>query len=435
MAFRRKSLLLCIGLLAAGLAVFLLWPSQKQPRVGLPDGSSITLQGVSYEKRLRLRAGNEWRDHLGAMLPESLARKLDARFITFGGETNALNLWLDWDDYRTWSAPNLRCVAVDEHGCELGLDTPSFHMVTPRRQVMTVEFKEFPRRSKQFLIRLYQAGTNNSWAVVAELPVRNPAQRPAQVWKAEPLPIRQRLGETEFSLLAVQTGVMAGRLPLAPAKPGEIGGVAVTISWAPSTTPDWEWVGIKGITDAQGQTGASGGYVSSGIGRDRIQFVSGAGLCLEEPAWKMELQFARASNFSSNELWIIDAVPVPPPSTNFITDIATERHGVWLHFRGIVPVDAREPRAKRGMNKPAAHVVCTNLPPDLQFTLLKAVNNDGRELRPIGTSRDGDDFVFGLALDSNVKTVDLTFAMTRRVTKEYLVKPTRIPDREFQRHR
>jgi hypothetical protein len=435
MAFRRKPVLLCIGLLVAGLIVCLLWSPGKPPRVHLPDGSSITLQGVSYEKRLRLRTGNDWRDYLGAILSQSLARKLDARFITFGGETNALNLWLNWDDYRTWSVPNLRCVTVDEHGCELGLDTPSFHMVTPHRQVMTVEFKEFPRRSKHFLIRFYQTGTNNDWAVAAELSVRNPAQRSAPVWKAEPLPIRQRIEKTEFSLLSAHTGVMAGRLPLEPAKPGEMGGVAVTIARAPGTTPDWEWVEVNRIMDALGQNGGRGGHVSVGMGPDRIRFVTRAGLCVEEPAWKMELQFARVSNFPSNELWNIDAVPVPRPSTNFITDITSERHGVMLHFRGILPAAAREPKAKRGVEKPAAYVVCTNLPPDLQFKLIKAVDQEGREVRQIGMSRNGDDFVFGLALDSKVKTVDLTFAMTRLVTKEYMVKPTQIPDSEFKRPR
>lgn len=434
MAFIRKYVLLCTGLLVAGLVVFLLWPSHQQQRVRLPDGSSIVLRGVSYQKRQRLRTGNEWRDYLGAALSESLARKLGSRFITFGGETNALNLWLDWDDYRTWSAPNLRCVAVDEHGCELGLDRPSFHMVTPARQLVTVEFKTFPRRSKQFLIRFFQANTNNDWAVVAELPVRNPAQRSAPVWKAETLPVRHQLGETELSLLSVQTGMMAGRLPLEPTKPGENRGVAVTIARSPDATSEWEWAGINGITDALGQTDG-GGYVSAGIGPGRIRFVTRAGLCLEEPAWKMELQFARASNFPSNELWTINAIPVPGPSTNVITEIATERYGVSFHFRGILPAAAREPRAKRGVDKPAAHVVCTNLPPDLQFTLIKAVDNKGREVRQVGTSRSDDDFVFGLALDSKVETVDLTFAMTRRVTREYLVKPTRIPDSEFKRRR
>src|SRR4051812_11705166 len=61
----------------------------------LADGSILRLKRVSYQKTYRVRTDTRWQDYVGLALSDSLAKQVNARFLTVGGRTNALDFWLD----------------------------------------------------------------------------------------------------------------------------------------------------------------------------------------------------------------------------------------------------------------------------------------------------------------------------------------------------
>src|SRR6266850_416778 len=96
-----RKAIICISTIALiGAAVaWTIWLRQRrglsQTR-HLSDGSVLHLKRASYQKPYRIRTGTRWQDYLGVALSDSLAKKLDARFVTAGGRTNALDFWLEW---------------------------------------------------------------------------------------------------------------------------------------------------------------------------------------------------------------------------------------------------------------------------------------------------------------------------------------------------
>jgi len=435
-----RKAIICISTIALiGAAVaWTIWLRQRrglsQTR-HLSDGSVLHLKRASYQKPYRIRTGTRWQDYLGVALSDSLAKKLDARFVTAGGRTNALDFWLEWSGFPA-SRPALRAATFDEHGCEFGLTSPDHSLSVGRAEALVFQFTEFPRRSKDVGFRLYQRETNYTWSKIAEFHVTNPNPRAYPVWQGEPLPITRSISNADITLVELKTGILARTSPAQPAIPGEHPGAAATFRLSQNGRPTsaWELADFKGITDACGQTVARGGYAAGMTSSGNYRVIVDGGLCVEEAAWKVEAEFARAADFPNEELWTIRAIAVPKKNSATSMDATTNLYGSYLEFRGVSSVGHPAPLLRRSLaNEPVAHVVCTNLASNLQLKFVRAVDDRGRNVSNRGRASDPPNHVFGLALPADARTIDLTFAVTRRVPVQYLVKPSQITASELKK--
>jgi hypothetical protein len=78
-------------------------------------------------------------------------------------------------------------------------------------------------------------------------------------------------------------------------------------------------------------------------------------------------------------------------------------------------------------------VAFTNLPGDLQFKFVHALDDRGRKVGSGGSASEPPDYLFGLRLAPDAKTVDFTFAVTKRVPVQYLAKPSRLSAAELKK--
>lgn len=70
------------------------------------------------------------------------------------------------------------------------------------------------------------------------------------------------------------------------------------------------------------------------------------------------------------------------------------------------------------------HVVCPAPPPDCVFKLVSATDSQGRRAPCRSQGVDGSDWLFALELPEGAKTLDLAFAVTRRVSVDFQAKPS-----------
>ena len=75
------------------------------------------------------------------------------------------------------------------------------------------------------------------------------------------------------------------------------------------------------------------------------------------------------------------------------------------------------------------------VPPGCDFKLISAVDGQGRSFRSSASSGLDSDYIFGLDLPPKAQTVDLTFAVTPRVSVEFLAKPSRMTVKEIEKLR
>ncbi len=429
----------CLAL--AAVLIGIIRSSERTIRAGtrrLPDGSVLTLRQMAYGKAITIRTGNRWRDYLAPVLPRPLLKKLDCNYVSTGGNSNTLAFSLKWDGIQATNLPRLWATTFDEHGCEFRLVEPSrFNSPgAPTEHVLLCEFFQFPRRSKTVGFRLYQRNTNYTWSTLTEFTVPNPNQRAFPVWHAEPSPITRSVGNVDFTLVEVKTGIGGQVSPPRSLKPGDQPGACLKFRITENGHPTsaWALAGVRGLSDALGHTTGGGGWAGMTSGEGDFSGVILGGLCTNESAWKLKVEFAREANFPSNELWTLRGVPVPEDNAASVIDAVTNLQGAALRVYGMVGKKCPTPRARRMIGDlPAAHLVCTNLPDEVQLKLIQAMDDRGRKVSSSATASDGTDYVFGLNLSADAKSVDLTFAVTKRIPVEYLIKPARFSPEELKK--
>ena len=403
--------------------------SRKQ----LADGTVVQLKGALYDRQFRLRTGTRWCDYLGTALPERWAKALDAQYARIG-TSNSLTVWLTLDRKQS-PAIDFRGATLDAHGCEFGLDPINLYAVD--QQVAVVyESKLFPRGDDSFRFRLYQHQPDGSWSAVAEFPVKNPKRQPRMAWKAEPFPITNHVDGVAFTLLDLKSGMVAATLPARPPKSGELEGVA--IKWQlPSSqrwTVDWELAEFKGISDAFGQSAGRGSYVSSLQNNGEYLVCVDGGLCVEEPVWKVDAEFVRTRDFPSNELWTIRGIAVPSSNAATLVNLSKNLNGATIQLMGISGLTCPTPKIRRSLSEwPIAHVVCASIRAGTKLNLVRAVDDAGRDANTGWRSADGSDYAFGVKIPNDAKSLDLTFAVTKRVAVTYYVKPSRMTPAELKK--
>jgi hypothetical protein len=418
-----------------------LWSARERDRRNsrtLADSSVVQLKEEAFEHKIRVRTGHRWQDYLGTILPEPWAKKLGAGFIIVGDSNRfAAVLKIQWKGYFSGPgpSPDLRATTFDQHGCEFCLSTPNQSFSWFDAETIIFVFAEYPRREKTIGLRLYQSGTNQTWKTVTEFQIPNPKSRSVPARKAEAKPIKRTIEDQEFALTELKSGILARTWPPQPLKPGEAPGVV--INFRLPSNGDWELADFKGISDALGQTVGRGSYSSAGLRNGEFQVCVDGGLCVQEAAWKVELEFMRKDRFPEKELWTLRAVPAPGTGEPTPHPVETNFFGAELRFQTIASPQstyAKQIRSVR-LDIPLAHIVCHRLPTGTRIKFVGGIDNAGRKVVGTSTGGNGLDYLFGLKIPEGARTVDLTFAVTKPVAVTYLVKPERFTAEELKKMR
>src|SRR5688572_25729752 len=123
-------LALLLGLAIVIGGVWMSFREEADQRHALPDGSIVTLRGVTYGKRHRMADASGWQRMAGRILPEKFARRLGIPVIGHFTTNDAAVVWLEVDTRMMVGTTALfnyvetRVAIKDTHGSEF------FHTTT-----------------------------------------------------------------------------------------------------------------------------------------------------------------------------------------------------------------------------------------------------------------------------------------------------------------
>lgn len=305
MKLPRKSGALTLGLVSAATAVLLLWALQQDPGAPwrrLSDGTTVRVAGVTYGTQHRITEGVVWQQLLQPLLPVrspirmrvppakipiyrqgvlSLTTPPSSVQGYFGAwrsewETPApeLLIWLRHRaTTRQWATPYFD--VEDEHGCRFPATNLWLRSYPEAGTLDVVQLDAFPRRGSPF--HLVPRNPAVRLDPPAGLTVRAPDLGKPHDWTPEVTPQTRSHGDLSFRFL----GWIGGRLnPIAHFEVRRNGGL--TRAWEPITVT---------ASDATGNSVTTTRELEPQPDPTRIIF---QGLCREEPAWKLRVEFAPA---------------------------------------------------------------------------------------------------------------------------------------------
>lgn len=295
--------LVIVAVVAAALTFMLVQKRGKSsaPSVTLGDGTILTLESATFGKSHTYRTGSRWVGWAANFFPKSsaLGRRLAANGYQTGSTTvnDALMLWFTRFDRSTGlysSADWQRVEVLDSHGCRWtyqGMST----MGQPSYKVSCASFEAFPRREREFKVRLIDRQDQ----LMAEFMIANPAfsSSPPQSWVPEALPASRTNGDLTFTLRKLR----AYEYPQ-----GNYTTAEFQVKRGDEELKDW--------------------------GRREVQLIDVLGnissqvLCTNESAWRVVAQVSRDPNadFAPDESWRVGDVTIPEAG-RFIAMARTNR--------------------------------------------------------------------------------------------------------------
>jgi hypothetical protein len=299
-AMRRSSRLRVatfLGLVVSVLGVLgALWNWHRPVRCRLSDGTIFTVC------KLTLGTKHSWNPR-GPLLIK-LQRWVPERFDWllgppnlgpgFGTGSDSLALWTTVSDPIKGQSQSARQIGrlelVDGHGCVFranGWGTCSSRGTNPL-VASCFFFSAFPRRSREFTLRLY----DSSGRLDGELKLQNPSPRSPSEWRAEPLPAIRTCGDLQIILEGIE--VTSEEMPtIGQTRPSSF---SPRFKLIQNGEPARGWaLDNSGFWDATGNWGTA--------------------LCAREPVWKViaTLRPTPEPSFPSNRIRVEFFVRPPMP--------------------------------------------------------------------------------------------------------------------------
>jgi hypothetical protein len=393
------ALLLTLGLVVtAGLTL------PAGPARRLPDGTRVTLVGMTAGLPRTVRFGRPLQTWLHTWLPPALGHHLGVTAIDFGGAPAWPDQQIAWL-HITPAASQLpvRAALVDEHGCEVGssYDFP-FRPDSGEGLIWRLNFPAHPRRGRSLRLRL--VGVESGGTV--EFPLPEVEGGPYPQWTPQPLPLTRHDGDVAVTLTDFRTGIAVD-----PTRSyGETRVSRMLFRLKRKGRPSEGWLPDHVlVADATGNRWVPGGRASTEP-RGDLLWTMYTDFWPDEHAWKLKAEFVRKHSFDPDELWTLRGVT---PSR--AVDVA-----------GNGPTFAKEGGLVRflGLRGSRVWVRYEKRVPGLRVTLVRAVDERGRPVRRRVAFSDGNPYVAELAL-GGARSLDLTFAVYRSRTVEFTAAPSR----------
>jgi hypothetical protein len=421
--------LLLVGLVTVQVVSTVTKPVPLPPAVTLPDGSTLRLVSVGYGTEHFLPG--KWWQRYARHLPLAWQSRLPmASGPAMTTSVPSLGLWLDWDKLD----PNVNWdfALADEHDVEARLQPSatanSFAAGTtgPRSGFMGRAFTTFPRRSATMELRLYEPQSGGGRVLLASFRFPNPVREKFPEWKPLPLPATVKHGDLEITLERLSFGASQDH-PWRPAKTSEeshaLGEFHVTDRGA---LGHWVPDGVQ-MSDATGNELRARSW-SRNILVGRPNYLWNPHLWPSEAAWKLQFDFSRSEGayFSTNELFEVPALAVPPMDGATESSFTTNRLGHTLRVPGLAQGSWKFPGRKSSLGTADRIRLEVEVSPDLgrkRLTVVRASDDQGRSLKGWMSGRHEHAHYFAYEVQPDAKFLNFTVAIHEVITAEFLVKP------------
>jgi hypothetical protein len=388
----------------------------------------MTIETVTFGKEHFY--GSVWQKFLTRALPTNVTARLGIKVNRITRTEDELMVWVGTN--ASQYGFNNTMVAIDDQGHEgkpAALRVGSGYCVYP--------LSWFPRREKMLKLRVFTWGGKGPQFMrdqVMEFVIKNPVYKKYPEWKPEPLPITKRVGDEQFTLLALNTG-------LSPT--GGLG--AQVLTWSelefrngPLEAPTGPWKPIWfSICDATGNArephSPMGALAADAQAQKAMharnapygwRYITESGmLWLDEAAWKINVTWVRDRGypFRPEQLWTVKGVTNPAPHTVTEVNARTNAPIGSLLLQGINAAHTAYPGEKNISTNAAIHVKFEPSDTNALAELTRVTDDRGSNIF-FGPPRGN---AYPLArLTTNSKTLDLTFAFHRKYQVQFLAKPT-----------
>lgn len=412
-------------LIAAAVVVF--WPSEKESighTVTYSYGTTLTLKEVTYGTEHRFRGGG-FRERIISLLPRKLAARYASRRGVLRTDQPSVTFWFD---RRGTPAMNGDLVLCDENGFGIVGDYRMMKLDPPNSTMEGWSFETWPRRQRTFTVRVYERGKQyGDDTLLGEFTVRNPKPDKYPAWTASPLPLTASNGDLSVTLFDLTAGVGHGSLKWKPALRPTVAETRAGFRVERNGRPTKEW-GIATV-EASDATGNLITRLWGASSEPDAEFAElHPHLWPAESAWKLRVGFSQRSNFVASELWTLRGIPLA--GTGFLASELTQTNlqGAFLRYTG----QAR--RSGLGGNYHFNFEVVSPVRRDYQITLVKSVDDRGREASMANWFEGWGERTFALDVNTNATSIDLTVALHRTRYFEFVVRPQVISTNEATPH-
>ena len=313
-------LVLLLGLAAGGY-----WRMKRPQVITFSDGCKLILLGVDYGKHHTVPGGKlPPAPAMPATATDSFVRRNDNG--TFTTPEDMLVVWLraKYDDnpnqYRNYLAIYDKAGAACARA--IGRNMSSNEQGD---EILTFQFYAFPRRESKLYLRA-QRETTKGGAVIGngsqeiaddKFVISNPAvNKSFPKWTPEPMPDKQSDGDLAVTLTKLVSGA---DMPYKRNRDNPDDAlnkgvqVAFRVERSGKTVTNWQPVSVR-TTDATGnRTGIDYGVIGGSPVQwngDEGTLTIGGGLWPDEPAWKLRIRMTQRSDFSADEEWTAQNIPV-----------------------------------------------------------------------------------------------------------------------------
>ncbi|EEF61439.1 hypothetical protein [Pedosphaera parvula] len=430
-------------LFTVALVVAIGWLVTREPKPvptwSLPDGSVMSLAGVTYGAKHKLRYDNRWQDYAAALLPSKWQAGLGSRIASHRPSgSNAVVVWL-WQDNTaknsTIPGMSVYLATADDNGLEGQVQYgPDDSYSLPNGKTLTGwELRQIPRTSKEIGVRIYRT-LGSHLEPVGEFKIPNKSRKPGVAWKAEALPATRKTNELEVTLVRLKTGLTGLEAGIGKEKNAKAYTLAVfELKDKGEVTKKWQVTGIEAVSpNGEFREGESSN--SSWKGQQQYYFFPGA-LWLDEPAWKLKVQVTRSEDYPAEELWTIKGVPVPGEKGIVKFQAQTNIYGAEIGFQGVSAAGAKVPEDWIEFPRETGlHVVAPSSMSDTHLKLIEVKDDQGRKVEVRGVFSVGStggrgatlreiNYAFGVQIPKDAKSLDVTFAFTKSWEVEFLAEP------------
>jgi hypothetical protein len=314
-----------VSVLVIGLAGGACWWLNRPQVITFSDGSKLTLLGVEYGKRHALPGGKlppgspriVWTG--GPLVNAFSPRSGNGSFTTLD---DTLVVWVRAQyDYTTSQPGQYRRFDLrvyDKAGTASAVaSSRNVGDNTQGDDILAMQFGAFPRREGKLYLRAQESGSGGQKISDEKFVISNPAAKKSFAkWTPEPVPDTQTNGDWAMTLTKLVAGA---NMPNQTSSNNPDGarnkGVQVTFHAERAGKPvtNWQLVSVE-ITDATGNRKGINVWPKGVVqwNGDEGTFTFPNGLWPDEPAWKLRLEMAQTSDFSSDEQWTAQNIPVVP---------------------------------------------------------------------------------------------------------------------------
>jgi len=460
--WRRIGLALALLLAVIGVMAWLLGdgkPSGPPLILTMPSGEKYQFVGTTYGKKnvppsfeaklvsaLPTRLANWARKYVGPQISQyNSGQKFDPP---------NLFIWFQQMGSNVPARPPGELLAAwlsDQAGIEAGaMDyPPGFESSVAWHYA---SFPVIPRRSRVLELNFYSYGGSgdlgNLYRPTGSISIPNPLYEKYPEWKPEPVPAEKKAGDLEVRLDDLIAGGQVGGTsviktngsrgqPYHAASKGQDTVTRFNFSVRSSSGTNEVWVLQSAeLSDATGNVIRNTSFMSSYLafeGHARRQLTEWAAytesipgtLWPDEAAWRLKLEFKRASGFAPQEVVTFKNVPVPAMGTTNYPSFTKKAGGIKV----VLTKFARRPNLTivgGGLYDMTTYVTA-ELPGKpkgvaIDFLSMKA---DAGQAEQYGSS-EPDNFSYRVLVTSipaNAKTMDFTFVVQKTRAVEFLVKP------------